>query len=169
MFSTGNISPNYSVTIDSTSPRPRDPYEAFLCDNLHRAHYGTSSHVEAISHPDTLRSQRQDVYLKLLPQSLCIRVKELCRDSAAQLAKGRNDCATLFRCAGDGNCTTHALWKLYDSRTMETVRLTHYGNCTTHSSGVQGMETEAGQEPGEIRQANITYLVPYASKTFVLC
>ncbi|CAN0453830.1 unnamed protein product, partial [Ascophyllum nodosum] len=26
-----------------------------------------------------------------------------------QLAKGRNDCATLFRCAGDGNCATHAL------------------------------------------------------------
>ena len=26
MFSTGNISPNYSVTIDSTPPRPRDPY-----------------------------------------------------------------------------------------------------------------------------------------------
>ena len=109
MFSTGNISPNYSVTIDSTPPRPRDPYEAFLCDDLHRAHYGTSSHVEAISHPATLRGQRQDVYLKLLPQSLCIRVKELCRGSAAQLAKGRNDCATLFRCAGDGNCATHAL------------------------------------------------------------
>ena len=34
MFSTGNISPNYSVTIDSTPPRPRDPYEAFLCDDL---------------------------------------------------------------------------------------------------------------------------------------
>ena len=26
MFFTGNISPNYSVTIDSTPPRPRDPY-----------------------------------------------------------------------------------------------------------------------------------------------
>ena len=63
MFSTGNISPNYSVTIDSTPPRPRDPYEAFLCDDLRRAHYGTSSHVEAISHPATLRGQRQDVYM----------------------------------------------------------------------------------------------------------
>ena len=53
LFSTGNISPNYSVTIDSTPPRPRDPYEAFLCDDLRRAHYGTSFHVEAISHPAT--------------------------------------------------------------------------------------------------------------------
>ena len=62
MFSTQNISPNYSVTIDSTPSRPRHPYGAFLCDDLHRAHYGTSSHVEAISHPATLRGQRQDVY-----------------------------------------------------------------------------------------------------------
>ena len=37
MFSTRNISPNYSVTIDSTPPRPRHPYGAFLCDDLHRA------------------------------------------------------------------------------------------------------------------------------------
>ncbi|CAN0187504.1 unnamed protein product, partial [Ascophyllum nodosum] len=111
MFSTRNISPNYSVTIDSTPPRPRHHYGAFLCDDLHRAHYGTSSHVEAISHRATLRGQRRDVYSssKLLPQSICIRVKELCRGSAAQLAKGGNDCATLFRCAGDGNCATHAL------------------------------------------------------------
>ena len=69
MFSTGNISPNYSVTIDSTPPRPQDPYEAFLCDDLRRAHYGTSSHVEAISHPATLRGQRQDVYSKTVKSS----------------------------------------------------------------------------------------------------
>ena len=69
MFSTGNISPNYSVTIDSTPPRPRDPYEAFLCDDLHRAHYGTSSHVEAISYPATSRGQRQDVYSKTVKSS----------------------------------------------------------------------------------------------------
>ena len=109
LFSTRNISPNYSVTIDSTPPRPRHPYEAFLCDDLHRAHYGTSSHVEAISHPATLRGQRQDVYSKLMPQSLCMGVRELCRGSAAQLAKGGNDCATLSRCPGDGTCATHAL------------------------------------------------------------
>ena len=60
MFSTRNISPNYSVTIDSTPPRPRHPYGAFLCDDLHRAHYGTSSHVEAISchEPTTRRDMR---------------------------------------------------------------------------------------------------------------
>ena len=69
MFSAGNISPKYSVTIDSTPPRPRDPYEAFLCDDLRRAHYGTSSHVEAISHPATLRGQRQDVYSKTVKSS----------------------------------------------------------------------------------------------------
>ena len=69
MFSTGNISPNYSVTIDFTPPRPRDPYEAFLCDDLHRAHYSTSSHVEAISHPATLRGQKQDVYSKTVKSS----------------------------------------------------------------------------------------------------
>ena len=68
MFSTRNISPNYSVTIDSTPPRPRHPYGAFLCD-LHRAHYGTLSHVEAISHPATLRGQRQDVYSKTVKSS----------------------------------------------------------------------------------------------------
>ena len=49
VFSTRNISPNYSVTIDSTPPRPRHPYGAFLCDDLHRAHYGTPSRAEAIS------------------------------------------------------------------------------------------------------------------------
>ena len=43
--------------------------EAFLCDDLHRAHYGTSSHVEAISHPATLRGQRQDVYSKTVKSS----------------------------------------------------------------------------------------------------
>ena len=69
MFSTGNISPNYSVTIDSTPPRPRDPYKAFLCDDLHLAHYGTLSHVEAISLPATLRGQIQDVYSKTVKSS----------------------------------------------------------------------------------------------------
>ena len=57
------------MTIDSTPPRPRDPYEAFFCDDLHRAHYGTSSHVEAISHSATLRGQRQDVYSKTVKSS----------------------------------------------------------------------------------------------------
>ena len=40
-------------------------------------------------------------------------------------------------------------WKLCDSRTTQ--------------------RTEAGQEPGEIRQANITYLVPMQAKLSYYC
>ena len=103
MFSTRNISPNYSGTIDSTPPRPRHPYGACLCDDLHRAHYGTSSHVEAISHPATLRGQRQDVYSKTVKSSCspatqgstitgrCRRFEGRLRSQSLELTKGEEN------------------------------------------------------------------------------
>ena len=103
MFSTRNISPNYSVTIDSTPPRPRHPYGAFLCDDLHRAHYGTSSHVEGISHPATLRGQKQDVYSKTVKSSCspatqgstitgrCRRVEGRVRSQSLELTRGEEN------------------------------------------------------------------------------
>ena len=122
MFSTGNISPNYGVTIDSTPPRPRDPYEAFLCDNLHRAHYGTSSHVEAISHPATFRGQRQDAFSKTVKSSCspatqsstitgrCRRFEGRVRSQSLELTRGEEN----HPCSSYSFCTNAA--SIMDSR-----------------------------------------------------
>ena len=103
MFSTGNISPNSSVTIDSTPPRPRDPYEAFLCDDLHRALYGTSSHVEAISHPATLRGQRQDVYSKTVKSSCSPATQGSTITGRCRRFEGRVRSQSLELTRGEGN------------------------------------------------------------------
>lgn len=91
-----------SMASSPTSPGWTHPYQCFLADDLFRSILATSEHSEAIAHPATIRGQREHVYNRIVPPSMCVHLK-------GATAGGGDECAERRRNAGDGNCQTHAL------------------------------------------------------------